>query len=102
MKKEKDDSKKSDLCDEEKWEKKFEKDFGEKLEKKFENWGKCDKWHNRSGGFVGGWFYCLGFLGAAVYYIQYANGFWMGVLGVLKALVWPAMLIFEVFVRLGM
>ena len=39
--------------------------------------------------------YCLGVLGAAVYYISIANGFWMGVLGVLKALVWPAFLVYE-------
>ncbi len=37
--------------------------------------------------------YGLGFIGAAVYYIQQATGFWEGVLGVLKALVWPAFLV---------
>jgi hypothetical protein len=39
--------------------------------------------------------YGLGFIGAAVYYIQASNGFWMGVLGVLKALVWPAFLVYH-------
>ena len=39
--------------------------------------------------------YCLGFIGAAVYFIQHATGFWIGVLGVLKALVWPAFLVYE-------
>ena len=39
--------------------------------------------------------YCLGAIGAAVYYISAATGFWNGVLGVLKALVWPAFLVFE-------
>ena len=39
--------------------------------------------------------YGLGFIGAAVYYISVATGFWVGVLGVLKALVWPAFLVFE-------
>jgi len=39
--------------------------------------------------------YFLGFLGAIVYYIQTATGFWNGVLGVLKALVWPAFLVFK-------
>lgn len=39
--------------------------------------------------------YGLGFLGSAVYYISTASGFWNGVLGVLKALVWPAFLAFE-------
>ena len=45
--------------------------------------------------------YFLGFLGAAIYYISAANGFWMGVLGFLKALVWPAFLVFEVLKFLG-
>lgn len=39
--------------------------------------------------------YGLGFVGAVIYYISTATGFWMGVLGVLKALVWPAFLVFE-------
>ncbi len=39
--------------------------------------------------------YGLGFIGAAVYYITTATGFWMGVWGVLKAMVWPAILVFE-------
>jgi hypothetical protein len=43
----------------------------------------------------GGFAYCLGFIGAAVYYIQQAEGFWMGVLGILKALVWPAILVYQ-------
>jgi hypothetical protein len=37
----------------------------------------------------------LAFLGAVVYYLQHATSFWEGVLGVLKALVWPAMLIYK-------
>lgn len=46
--------------------------------------------------------YGLGFIGAAVYYISVATGFWAGVLGVLKAIVWPAFLVFEAFTKLGM
>ncbi len=34
--------------------------------------------------------YLLTIIGAAVYFIQQADGFWAGVLGLLKALVWPA------------
>ena len=45
--------------------------------------------------------YFLGFLGAAVYYISTATGFWVGVLGILKALVWPAFLIYEVLKFIG-
>jgi len=39
--------------------------------------------------------YGLGLIGAAVYYISVATSFWMGVLGFLKALVWPAFLVYE-------
>jgi len=45
----------------------------------------------------GGAVYGLGFIGAAVYYISQAGGFWMGTLGFLKALVWPAFLVYELF-----
>jgi hypothetical protein len=41
----------------------------------------------------GGIVYFLGFIGASIYYIQHATGFWYGVLGVLKALVWPVFLV---------
>ena len=44
---------------------------------------------------VGGGVYCLGALGAAVYFIQNAESFWWGVFGVLKALVWPAVLVYK-------
>ena len=37
----------------------------------------------------------LGFIGAAVYFISHAATFWMGVLGFLKAIVWPAFLVYE-------
>ncbi len=39
--------------------------------------------------------YGVGFAGALVYYIQTATGFWNGALGVIKALVWPAMLVYK-------
>lgn len=48
-----------------------------------------------SGKPCGGCAYGLGVVGAAVYYISVASSFWVGVLGVLKALVWPAFLVFE-------
>lgn len=49
----------------------------------------------RGKGAGGGAVYGLGFLGAVIYYIQTASGFWMGVLGILKAIVWPAFLVYE-------
>jgi len=39
--------------------------------------------------------YGLGLTGAAVFYISTATSFWMGVLGLLKAIVWPAFLVYE-------
>lgn len=45
--------------------------------------------------------YGLGFIGAAIYYIMQATGFWMGVLGFLKALLWPAFLVYEALKQLG-
>ncbi|NNL79755.1 MAG: hypothetical protein HKO67_04650 [Flavobacteriaceae bacterium] len=41
--------------------------------------------------------YGLGFIGAVVYYISVATGFGSGLLGVLKAIVWPAFLVYEAF-----
>ncbi|MEK6918448.1 MAG: hypothetical protein AABW73_00235 [Nanoarchaeota archaeon] len=52
---------------------------------------------NKSGGAV----YGLGFVGAAIYYISQAATFWSGVLGLLKAVVWPAFLVYESLKFLG-
>lgn len=38
--------------------------------------------------------YVFGVIGSAVYYIQAAGSFWAGVGGILKALVWPAFLVY--------
>lgn len=46
--------------------------------------------------------YGLGLIGAAVYFISTAAGFWMGVLGFLKAIVWPAFLVYGVLKYLAM
>ena len=50
-----------------------------------------------SGGSTGGGdaVYALGLIGALVWYWQQAQGFGEHVLGVLKALVWPAFLVFD-------
>jgi len=48
-----------------------------------------------------GGIYGLGFLGAVIYYISTAGSFWVGVLGILKALVWPAFLVYEMLKFLG-
>ena len=39
--------------------------------------------------------YGLGFLGAMVYYIGHATTLWIGLVGVFKAIFWPAVLVYE-------
>jgi len=46
--------------------------------------------------------YGLGMIGALVYYITTASSFWMGALGVLKAILWPGFLVYEALKSLGM
>jgi len=46
--------------------------------------------------------YGLGFVGAAIYYISHATSLGMGVLGFLKAIVWPAFLVYEALKYLQM
>lgn len=43
----------------------------------------------------GGVIYGLGFIGAAIYNISIATSFWVGVLGFLKAIIWPVFLVFK-------
>jgi len=45
--------------------------------------------------------YGLGLIGAAIYFISHATSFWIGVLGLLKAIVWPAYLVYEALKSLG-
>ena len=49
-----------------------------------------------------GGMYGLAFLGGLVYYIQHATTFLSGVLGVLKAIFWPAVLMYKVLELLKM
>jgi hypothetical protein len=49
------------------------------------------------GGGAGGAVYCFGFIGALIYYIQQSSTFMEGFIGLLKAIVWPAFLIYRVF-----
>jgi hypothetical protein len=41
--------------------------------------------------------YGLGFIGAAIYFISHSATFWAAILGFLKALVWPAFLVYQAF-----
>jgi hypothetical protein len=46
--------------------------------------------------------YGLGLIGALVYYLQHATTFVIGLLGVLKAIVWPAMVVYKLLEFLKM
>lgn len=50
--------------------------------------------HTASGGATGSFFF-FSWIGALVYFVQQADGFWEGVLGILKSFVWPAFLAYE-------
>jgi len=53
----------------------------------------------RKGGGSGVWF--LGFIGALVYYLHVHSGtFWLVILAILKAIVWPAFLVYHLLVFL--
>jgi len=79
------------------------KAIGEKMENECKD-GKCKPWKmdgcsNGSSGAL----YGLGFLGALFYYLSTATSLWAGVVGVVKALLWPAFLVYELmkFLMMG-
>lgn len=45
--------------------------------------------------------YGLGLIGALIFYIEHATTVGMGLLGILKAIVWPALLMYHVVGQLG-
>ena len=51
--------------------------------------------HSRGHAAGGGAVYFFGFIGAAIYFIQHATTFWLGVLGFLKAIVWPVFVVYK-------
>ncbi len=70
-----------------------EKDLNEK---------ECCKPRGYHHGGTSGAVYGLGFIGACIYFIGSAATFWLGVLGFLKALVWPAFLVYAALKALGL
>ena len=58
---------------------------------------KRNRHYSRNSGAV----YFFGFIGAAIYYISAATTFWIGVLGFLKAIVWPVFLVMDALKFLG-
>lgn len=60
-----------------------------------------DKKTAKVGGAGGGAVYGLGLIGAAVYYIQESTGFGEFVVACLKALVWPAFVVYDLLKHLA-
>lgn len=66
----------------------------------------AEKWHKRGGktvvknGGAGGlWF--AGFLGALIYFLHFHSGtLWLVILAIIKALFWPAVLVYHLFIVL--
>lgn len=61
------------------------------------NENDCIKNRGSRNGSAGDAVYGLGLIGAAIFFIGNATTFWMGVLGFLKAIVWPVFLVLEAF-----
>jgi len=51
---------------------------------------------------IWGGIYGMAFIGGVVYYIQHATSFWAAVLGIFKALFWPAVLMYKLLELLKM
>jgi len=71
---------------------KIEKNIEKKLEK------CCSKGHKKyyhGDNHGGDGVYFFGFIGAAIFFIGQATTFWMGVLGFLKAIIWPVFFVYE-------
>ncbi|MBU1167251.1 hypothetical protein KKC60_02475 [Patescibacteria group bacterium] len=95
-----------------------ERDKGKMFEEGFKEWFKdnvgeewskdmkCKKSNRnkmyKTGAGTGAGVYCLGFIGALVYYIGVSTSFWVGVLGILKSIVWPAFVVHGILKFLGL
>ena len=51
---------------------------------------------------ISGTVYGMAFIGAAVYYVQHAATFWAGLFGIVKAIFWPAVLMYKLLEVLKM
>ncbi len=59
------------------------------LVKKKQQWKTAHQ--NNTGGFI--WF--LGFIGAFIYYVEQVDNFGAGIIAFLKALAWPAFVVYK-------
>jgi len=46
--------------------------------------------------------YGFGLIGAWIYYLTHATTIWLGVLGILKGIAWPAMVVYQLMQYLHM
>jgi len=51
---------------------------------------------------AGGALYGLGFLGASIYYVTTAPDLWMALFGIVKAIFWPAILVYGLLKQFGL
>ncbi|OGF46087.1 MAG: hypothetical protein A2452_01550 [Candidatus Firestonebacteria bacterium RIFOXYC2_FULL_39_67] len=59
-----------------------------------------DKWHHHNG--ASGGIYGLAFIGALIYFMQRADSFWTVILGILKAIIWPVLVVYNLLKYLNM
>lgn len=79
------------------------KAIGNKIDKECDSEKKS--WFSKgcsSASGCGGAIYGLGFLGALVYFITTAPDFWAAVIGVIKAIFWPGVIVYGALKFLGM
>jgi len=62
---------------------------------------KKGRWKKDMGGSSGA-IYGIGILGALVYYLMHATTFWMGIIGIFKAIFWPGFVLYRVLELLKM
>lgn len=74
-----------------------EKEFEENLEKKIKEKFDCNCNKKNTNISNNNCIYGLGMIGAAIFFIAKATFFWAGVLGLLKAIVWPVFMVYELF-----
>jgi len=62
------------------------------------SWNPCkEKRPHVNNNATSGAVYGLGLIGAAIYFIGHAATFWAGVLGFLKAIIWPVFMVIKAF-----
>lgn len=86
------------------WGMRYGYEYRNDWEKKSVKGGMCEcgpREHSRGQG-AGSAVYGLGFIGALVYYVTTAPNFWGAVIGLFKAIVWPAFLVYGVLKFIGM